>query len=294
MSSKSIHIVIPTHNRWGRLECLLKQVEEQSHHNKIKVVVVADGCTDETLISLPKEFPNVEIVKGDGSWWFTKSLNEGLKIALNSMPDFILTLNDDVELKSDYFDQLLNAIELINEKCLMGSISYGIEEPHLLTFSGVKKIIKWRLKQQLYHKFYSKNLYGSLTGTHESVLLPTRGLLIPTQLFVDGLFFDESLPQYGSDYDFVLKSRKMGYGTFISWDAVIFEYTMLTGQGSPLLKESFYKFHKNLFNKYAKNYFINDLKMIWRHYLTPLLPITLLVYIAGLYWTYFKYFFLKK
>ena len=86
----------------------------------------------------------------------------------------------------------------------------------------------------------------------------------------------------------------MRYETFISWDAVIFEYTKLTGQGSPVLKESFYKFHKNLFNKYAKNYFKNDFKMIWRHYRTFMLPITLLVYVIGVYWTYFKYFFQKN
>ena len=209
MQQKLTYIVIPTHNRWERLRCVLKQIKEQSSKfSDIKIVVVADGCTDRTLQFLPREFPNIIIVEGDGSWWFTKSLNEGIKRAMNFSPDFILTMNDDVELKSDYFDQLFKAVELKNENCLIGSISFSVEEPHLLTFSGVKKLKKWRLKQQFYHKVYSNDLYGKLNGIHESVLLPTRGLLIPSQVFKDGLYFDESMPQYGSDYDFVLNSQK--------------------------------------------------------------------------------------
>ena len=295
MNDKLTYIIIPTHNRWERLSCLLKQIEGQIlKYDNIKVIVVADGCTDKTLIGLSEEFPNVEIVIGNGTWWFTKSINEGIKYAINFSPDFILTLNDDVELKNDYLEQLFKAINSKNDKCLIGSTSFSAGKTHLLTFSGIKNIIKWRMKHEYYHEYYSNGLYGNLTGIYESITLPTRGLLIPAQIFRNSLYFDESMPQYGSDYDFVFKARKLDYKIFISWDAVIFEYTKLTGQGSPILKESFYKFHKNLFNKYAKNFIKKDLKMIIRHYRTILLPITLSIYFIGLYYTYFKYIFSRK
>ena len=95
MMQTSISIIIPTHNRKDSLECLLRQLREQTYPlDLMEVIVVADGCTDSTMQMLenfraPYKF-NFTQQNGYGAG---TARNNGASLASGQL---LLFLDDDI------------------------------------------------------------------------------------------------------------------------------------------------------------------------------------------------------
>ena len=281
--SFKITVVIPTYNRKEYLRQLLCQLHNQKINvATIEVVVVVDGSTDGTLEMLKEEFSNVHIVIGNGQWWFTKSLNVGIKYALKFSPDFILTMNDDGTIKSDFLKYLVSAHEKKGRDSLIGAITITKDKPPKITFSGVKKIDKILLRRIVYIEHCQDVSKIDLTGIYFSKTLMTRGLLIPVRVFDEIGFFDQNFPQYGSDEDFTLRANNQGFKCYISWDAVVYDNNLLTSIGTPSNKPTMTDFIESIFYKYSVNYIPKTMKFYLKHGYPILLPIYFFIRILGL------------
>ena len=279
---KTITTVLPTHNRCEHLRKLLVHLSNQEPADyRLDIIVIDDGSTDGTSKMLKEDFPFVHVVEGSGNWWYTRSVNEGFKIADNKNADFVLTMNDDCEIESDYIKNLISAVDLKEEGSIIGSISFSTAQPRLLTFSGTRRIIKWRFKFINYHPPFLKIDPEELHGVHPSVLLPGRGMLIPMAVLRKLCYFDDNLLQYASDYDFVLRAQELGYKCYISWDARIYENVHTTGTGTPHLEESWPIFFRSYFLPHSKNSLAKTWRFCSRHGLKFLFPVTFIILILG-------------
>ncbi|HMJ07579.1 MAG TPA: glycosyltransferase, partial [Pyrinomonadaceae bacterium] len=96
MKTVRIEIITPVHNRREEtLRCLKSLGRSKLDGIKAHIIVVDDGSTDGTSESVREQYPEVEIVNGDGNLWYTAGTNRGLKAALMHDPDYILAINDD-------------------------------------------------------------------------------------------------------------------------------------------------------------------------------------------------------
>jgi GT2 family glycosyltransferase len=291
MKNYKIAVVIPTHNRKDYLKVILDQLKEQTYNqDKLVIVIVNDGSADGTEEMLRKHFPDVHIVEGDGNWWYTKSMNQGFTYLHNIKPDLVLTLNDDVEIEPDYLTNITSDAYNIGLNGIMGSVSFDLNNKNIVKFAGIKKINWWRNQRIPYITPYTKVNYN-LKGIYLSRVLPGRGMLIPYKILRELNYFDERFVQYGSDDDFCLRAQKKGYKTYISWNAKIYSEEMLTGTGSPIIKQSLWSFTKNLFNKYSPTSVYKDLIILKRN-VNPLgFPLAFLINIIGKYYSYTKYLY---
>lgn len=104
------------------------------------VFLVDDGSTDGTTEAVAKEFPDVRIVKGDGSLFWAKGMRKAWDAAVVERNDWdgFLWLNDDTELNADAVQKLLAADDgekivvgdLVNSK---GDVVYGLRKGGLFT-----------------------------------------------------------------------------------------------------------------------------------------------------------------
>lgn len=293
MHSLDLCVVVPTFNRKNELATLLKQFKQQYVKGiEFKIVVVVDGSTDGTLDLLSSEFPEVIVVKGDGNWWFTRSLNEGCKYAVEVLRSkLILTINDDVQIPDNYLETILGNYYKSDPNSIIGSSSYSVTSPRIITFSGFKKQNRLRLKYYKYIPSFTYMEPGELKGIVTTVTLPTRGMLVPSGIMKSINYLDEkTFPQYNSDYDFVLRAAKKGVKIYVSYDAYVFENMQLTSSGNPRLTKSFKKYlHNIFFNKYSSNYFFNQLNMAWRFGIKLLFPYYFLITLAVIPYVYIKY-----
>jgi GT2 family glycosyltransferase len=225
-----------------------------------------DGSTDGTLEMLEDEFPHVHVVLGDGSWWYTKSMNEGFKYALrNSEFDFCLTLNDDIILAHDY---ILNIEKLVAndwEDTIIGSIGITKDVPTKVVTSGNQYHSKLLGRYKHNIPFLSEINENELSGLHPSITLPGRGMLIPKKILIDLNLFDEKFKQYHSDGDFTLRAIEKGYKVRISWDAKIFISLEKTSASTSFLNKSYRFLIKSFFDPVSRNYLPAKILFIWRH-----------------------------
>ena len=88
-------ILVPAHNRRDlTLECL-RSLAADGVLAWATVIVIDDGSTDGTAESLESEFPAVDIICGDGNWWWGGAIRRGMERALSRGAARIFWLNDD-------------------------------------------------------------------------------------------------------------------------------------------------------------------------------------------------------
>jgi len=137
-------IILPVHNRRYFTEKCLICLQKQTVPD-FEVVVVDDGSTDGTRGMLETDFPDVVRLEGDGSLWWTGGINMGVKYALESGADLIVTLNNDVILKVDYIERMLSAHQR-EPNALICSMNLSQEMPARLLFAGIKSYNHWTAK----------------------------------------------------------------------------------------------------------------------------------------------------
>lgn len=290
---KKLAIIIPTFNRKLFLSNLLNQIISISHSDfNLHIVVVVDGSTDGTLEMLSNDFPQAHIVKGTGSWWYTKSINEGLAYTEKLTVDFVLTLNDDILLKDNFFEALSNSIKKSPKDSIIGALSLTKTNPEKILSAGVEKIILWKFKLlPYYNTFTNKSDIKNLQGLKPSLVLPGRGMLIPYGISKKLNGFDNKFLQYHSDYDFCLRAKKNGYQIFISWDVIVYGFIEETGEGTSYLKTSFKSFIKNFFRKHSRINLKDNAIYLFRHGYKILFPVTFTIFILS---CFNSHFFKKK
>lgn len=264
---KIICAVIPTHNRREALSVILDRLHKQFLEGvKLYVVVVVDGSNDGTLEMLSSNYPDVFVVLGDGHWWYTKSINEGIQYALTLDPDYILAMNDDCTVDSDYIQTIYNDSRSVGSPCLVGSLCLSINQPQIIFFSGVQEIFWPLYRWKYYHPLGTGSDILSERGLYPSVVLPGRGMLIPARVIKSVGYFDESFPQYGSDEDFSLRAAYAGIRSYISYNAIVYSNIESSDKSSVFLRTvGLSSFIKSLFNVYSSNYLGKEIKFVFRH-----------------------------
>lgn len=232
-----ICIVVPVHNRKAFTRDCLQSLYRQTVPADF-IIIVDDGSTDGTNEMLRNEFPEVILIPGDGTLFWTASINAGIRHALTLNVDHVLTLNNDTIAPPEFLEKMIEGSRR-KPNALIGAldIDTATRKPY---YGG--EIINWMLSKSTYLLETLKK--EEQKGLHEVSLFPARGLLIPIHVFDKiGLFEERFLPHYMADYDFTHKARRHGFSVYCNYDAKLYTYP---GEGGD---------HKIRKNKTLKNYF---------------------------------------
>src|SRR5713226_7673734 len=104
--------VAPVHNRREKtLRWLTDLYRAERIGLSLSAIVVDDGSTDGTAAAVRARFPEVEIVTGDGTLWYTAGTNRGVERALTRDPEYVLTMNDDSRMDPSFLVRLVASAE---------------------------------------------------------------------------------------------------------------------------------------------------------------------------------------
>ncbi len=92
---KSTTVIIPVHNRRETTLACLRRLTADAVPAWACIVVVDDGSTDGTGEAVRREFPDVQIERGNGQLWWTGAICAGMRRALADGAEFVVWLNDD-------------------------------------------------------------------------------------------------------------------------------------------------------------------------------------------------------
>jgi GT2 family glycosyltransferase len=98
---------IATYNGRALLEIVLPSVARQTFKDR-RVVVVDDASSDDTVVWLARHWPDVELIRHECNRGVTASLNDCLDAGQS---EFVVLLNNDLELDQDCLTELVSALE---------------------------------------------------------------------------------------------------------------------------------------------------------------------------------------
>ena len=140
----SVAVIMTCHNRRDTtLSCLRKLQQQKLKENRfIDVYLLDDGSTDGTSESVSREFPDVHLLKGDGSLYWNGGMHESFAAAIQKGFDYYLWLNDDSLLYETSLELLLNThADLTKNGYECSIIGSAMQDPqsHKFTYGGVKR-----------------------------------------------------------------------------------------------------------------------------------------------------------
>ena len=210
-----VFVVIPTHDRWHETEVSLGRLFESSFPN-FKIVLVEDGCTDDTVEQCKSKFPEVEILHGDGSLWWSGAINLGTQHAIDHGADLVMWINDDVRVEPNTISELVATIQRNGAR----SISCA----RIKAVDG--SVREWRGAPPAWHPEFATY------QDQDDATLPRdipihhppggQGVLIPVACFKEiGIIDIKNFPHYWADHDFHYRAMKAGFQYYVVREAIV-------------------------------------------------------------------------
>jgi GT2 family glycosyltransferase len=194
-----LYLIVPVHNRSAVTTRFLQAVAGQSLRD-YRVVLVDDGCTDDTVAAARRTLPRrrLEVLTGDGQLWWAGALQLAYRHLVDGPladDDRVLIINDDVSFQSDFLAAGCALLDEHPDACIQ---AVGIDRASGLADRGAMADLA-RLQFR-----------PALPGERPNCL-STRGLLMSGRTFRhSGGFRPRRLPHYLSDYEYTLRLRRRG------------------------------------------------------------------------------------
>ena len=125
-----VALVAPVFNRRETTLQALRSISRiDTSGLEIKVFIVDDGSTDGTAEAISSEFPDVELIIGDGSLHYAAGTNRGIEGALKWGAEWVVTMNDDAVFHELFLQRLLQTARE-NEGSVVGALLLLWDQPH--------------------------------------------------------------------------------------------------------------------------------------------------------------------
>ena len=176
---------------------------------KATIYVTDDGCTDGTPKAIQKEFPEVKILKGDGTLFWAEGMRIAWLEALKYKYDAYLLMNDDTEVYNNVLHELFMAHEFCKENFKSQGIYLGATENKVgkLTYGGSILTNSFLAKQKRLHP----------NGTFQKCDLGNANIMLVTKEVVDKIGILSAGYAHGkADYDYTLMAKRHGIKVLLS------------------------------------------------------------------------------
>ena len=221
--NKGISVIIPNFNGTLLLPLILPPLFEALNNIQLSYeVIISDDCsTDNSLGFLKKKYPEIILIENSSNKGFSPTINKGI---FTAKYDYILLLNSDVKLASNYFENLLPYFEDTDTFGVMGriigwdddAIQDGGKYP---SFHGVKIKTSGNyvpLESKPGNRLYSMYLSGA------------NAFISREKINMLGGFDELFAPFYVEDFELSLRAWRMGWKCYYEHNTICRHQTSTT------------------------------------------------------------------
>ncbi|MEO6587716.1 MAG: glycosyltransferase family 2 protein [Pyrinomonadaceae bacterium] len=205
-------LVIPVYNRRETTLQGLRSLSRINDKNlQVKIFVVDDGSTDGTGEAVLNDFPEVELIKGDGTLHYAGGTNRGIEAALNWNPDFIVTMNDDSVFHEQFLQKLVQTARE-NPRSIVGSLLLLWDQPHKVFQIGQK----WNTFGGGWEIPVNLTVYNVEQKPFEVECIVGNCVLFPVEAIREnGLMDAKKFPHGWGDAQYLMRMRKANWRLLI-------------------------------------------------------------------------------
>jgi GT2 family glycosyltransferase len=234
-----VYILLPVHNRHDITVTFAECLKKQTYKN-LRLILIDDGSEDGTAEAVKEIFNDVTVIRGEGSWWWAGSLQQGhnwIKKNKKSNDDVVLIMNDDTSFKDDFISIGLNILA-DNPTALLTATGYNLKTENPQDSGG-------------YNMNWADSNFIETYDNAKINCTSTRGLMVRVSDFIDiNGFYPRLIPHYLSDLEFTMRAQKKGKKLILHPDFRIGIDFETTGHRK-LGNETFVEYVKKIFSKRA-------------------------------------------
>jgi GT2 family glycosyltransferase len=189
------------------LACL-KSLDNVTYPHK-RVIVVENGSGDRSAEEIRAAFPSVIVLEQHENYGFAKGNNIGIDYAKSQGMDYVLLLNNDVEVEPGFLNLLVGELERQENAGIAGPTIYYFDQPDILWSAGGG--VDWK-KGNTYMIGDGQRDQGQFGALAREVEWITGcALLIKMEVIhsVGGL--DERFFAYYEETEFCIRARRAGW-----------------------------------------------------------------------------------
>jgi GT2 family glycosyltransferase len=248
-------IVLNWNGKADTLECLssLKKIQYPSY----RVCLVDNASTDDSVEAVRSKFPTVEIIENSENLRFAQGNNVGIKFALQHNADYVLLLNNDTKVDSEFLKEMIKVSESDCKIGMVGPKIYHYDPPDLIWSAG-GEISFW--KGKIAHRGLRKSDSEKFSEIADVDYLTACALLVKREVIEKVGLLDSSYYIYSEDADWCERTRRAGYKLVYVPKAKVWHKISSTSGGGLTPYKALHKVKSNFlfFKKYAH----------WYHWLT--------------------------
>jgi GT2 family glycosyltransferase len=213
-----VEIVTPVYNRRDiTLQCLKSLSRIKKENLDVHIIIVDDGSTDGTEQAIRENYPEVELIKGDGNLWYTGGINRAIKAALIHNPNYVLTINDDGIFDENFLVRMIECAEKY-PKSIIGSLLLLWDTPHKLFQTSPK----WDVWSGGFRHWQNQTVWTIPEKPWEVEIIVGNCVLFPVEAIREaGLMNEKRYPHFG-DAEYTPRMRKKGWRLLIEPKARVF------------------------------------------------------------------------
>lgn len=224
-SHPTVYAIVVTYNGSKWIEKCLSSLKNSVM--PLHTIVIDNASADDTVSTIEKKFPEVELIKSEKNLGFGAANNIGLRRALEADADYVLLLNQDAWIEKDALEKLV----VVSKK----NLDFAILSPFHLNYQGnatERYFDEWILRH------YTKHLVSAMGSGNLQEVYPTSFVhaacwLMPIETVRRVGGFDPLFFHYGEDNDFVQRVHYDGLKVGIVAKAYIHHQGSNEGLKSP-------------------------------------------------------------
>ncbi len=228
-----ISILVPVFNGIEYTKECLKNLNHQINgvqipHATFETILIDDGSVDGTKEWTALNFPEVIILSGNGSLWWSGSINKGMQFAFDSSnADAVVWWNNDILAGEGYFTTLISQLTSTDMNIVLGSKVYQAASKDIVWgMGGYFDTVTGKKGMHAFNVMDSEEL-NAAKDVH---WLPGMGTIVTRNVYQSvGLLNNEDFPQYHGDSDYTFRAYLSGYRIKVIPDLKIYNNTENSG-----------------------------------------------------------------
>jgi len=208
-----VAVLITCHNRKEKTLHCLQNLYDQTLPDGVvlKTYLVDDGCTDGTGDAVGEQFPDVNVIEGNGNLYWGGGMRLAFTEAMKGSYDFYLWLNDDTFLVPSACKLLLSDYEKVASDGLRQHIIVGTtKDPNSghMTYGGYIRCSIW-------HPFHYREVLPDKEPKPCDMMTGNCVLIAREVVELVGNL-DPAFTHFGGDNDYALRARKLGCSIWVA------------------------------------------------------------------------------
>jgi len=201
-----VFIIVLNYNGKNIIVPCLRSVFKNSYPN-FEVVVVDNNSQDGSFEEAKLNFSKASFIRNSQNLGYAAGNNLGTRFALERMADYVLLLNNDVEVENDFLVRMVEIAEKNEKTGIVGSIIFN-QENREIWYAGGK--ISW-FRMKTYHEQKIRD-----ASQFQTEFITGCSMLVKKDVFKKIGLLDEDYFLYWEDADFSVRANKAGFENMIA------------------------------------------------------------------------------